>query len=67
MDIAALQNFSWLFIILAVWEVVWKGLALWRAAQNNEKYWFIAILLINSIGIVPILYLVLRRGSVLKK
>ena len=44
-------------IILAVWSIVWKGLALWKAARNNHKTWYIAILIINTIGILPILYI----------
>jgi hypothetical protein len=51
-----LGGFS-LLIILAIWELVWKGLALWRAAQNRETGWFVAILVLNTIGILPILYL----------
>lgn len=47
-----------IFIIgLAVWEVVWKGLGLWKAAQNKQTGWFVAMLAINSVGILPILYL----------
>jgi methionyl-tRNA synthetase len=43
--------------ILAVWVICWKGFALWKAAQNNSKPWFIALLLINSVGILEIIYL----------
>lgn len=46
-----------LFGALLVWSLVWKGLALWRAAQNGSKPWFIALLLINTAGILEILYL----------
>lgn len=52
-----------LFAILAIWEIVWKGLGVWRAAKNNQKYWFAAILLINSVGILPILYLYVFGGK----
>ena len=45
-------------IVLALWDIVWKGFALWRAARNNQFRWFIALLIINSIGILPIVYLV---------
>ena len=46
-----------LFIALAiVWTLVWKGLALWRAAELGQKYWFIAILIINTLGILEIIY-----------
>ena len=46
-----------LFIALAVWEITWKGFALWRAARRNQPYWFVALLVINTVGLLPILYL----------
>jgi hypothetical protein len=47
------------FVILlaVIWTLFWKGLALWRAAGLRQKYWFIAILLINTLGILEIIYL----------
>lgn len=48
-----------LLVTLALWELLWKGIALWRAAHRNQRGWFIALLVINSIGILPVLYLVL--------
>lgn len=44
-------------IVLALWDIAWKGFALWRAARNNQFRWFIALLIINSIGILPIVYI----------
>lgn len=43
--------------ILIVWAIVWKGLALWKAARREEKGWFIALLVINTVGILEIFYL----------
>lgn len=34
-----------------------KGFALWRAARNNSSGWFVALLLINTAGILELLYL----------
>lgn len=45
------------FIIAAVWELYWKGRALWHAARRNQATWFVLLLIINSAGILPILYL----------
>ena len=48
----------WMFLgALTVWSLFWKGLALWRAAKLDHKKWFIAILLLNTVGILDILYL----------
>ncbi len=54
-----------LFILLLAWSLVWKGLALWRAARAGRKWWFIAILAINTFGILEILYLFIfgKRGE----
>lgn len=46
-----------IFIILAVWSLIWKGLALWKAAQNEAKAWFIVMLILNTVGILEILYI----------
>jgi hypothetical protein len=46
-----------LVIVLAVWDGVWKMIGMWKAAQNKHLAWFIIIALINSIGIIPILYI----------
>ncbi len=48
--------FSILFIITQIWVLAWKGLALWRAGRLNHKFWFILILLINTLGIFEIIY-----------
>jgi len=44
-------------LIVTIWHVSWDGMALWRSAQNKDKKWFIAILLLNTLGILEILYL----------
>jgi hypothetical protein len=46
-----------LLVVLSLWSLLWKGFALWRAAQNNQRNWFIAMLIINTIGILEIIYL----------
>jgi hypothetical protein len=51
-----LQNQTVMFL-LVLWEIWWKGKALWMAARTGRVKWFIVILVINSIGIIPLLYL----------
>jgi hypothetical protein len=44
--------------VLAVWTLIWKGLALWKFARNDERYWFVFFLLpINTAGILEMIYL----------
>lgn len=45
-----------LVVILIVWSLIWKGLALWRAARRGEKVWYVALLILNTIGILDIIY-----------
>ncbi|MAG59971.1 hypothetical protein CMO96_04245 [Candidatus Woesebacteria bacterium] len=47
------------FILLALtlWSLAWKGFALWRAARGSQRNWFIAILVINTVGILEIIYI----------
>jgi hypothetical protein len=57
-SIAALIGVNPFWIALAViWTLVWKGFALWRAAGLRQKYWFIAMLVVNTLGILEIIYL----------
>ena len=46
-----------LLIVFIIWSVYWKGRALWRAAHLNSKPWFVALLVINTLGILEILYI----------
>jgi hypothetical protein len=50
-------NDLWWIIPILVWELVWKGLALWRSAQKEQSIWFVALLVLNTAGILPIIYL----------
>lgn len=45
------------FIGLFAWVMVWKGFALWKAAQKGSKPWFVVFLVVNTLGILEILYL----------
>jgi len=56
MDIL-LGNNTWIVILIALWSLPWKGLALWRAAKKNDKKWFIVLLVANTLAILDILYI----------
>lgn len=51
-----IQNVWWL-IPLMLWTIPWKGVALWKAARNNSKPWFIVLMFINTMAILEILYI----------
>lgn len=48
---------SWILALLVVWTLPWKGVALWKSARLKDKWWFIALLIINSLGLLEILYI----------
>ncbi len=50
------NELGFIFIIL-IWDLIWKGIALWKAGKNKQRNWFIALLVINTIGLLPIIYL----------
>lgn len=43
-------------LVLAVWSIIWKGIALWKAARNNSTAWFVVMLIVNTVGILEIIY-----------
>lgn len=43
--------------VVFIWALIWKGLALWRAAKNSQRNWFVVILVLNTIGVLEIVYL----------
>jgi hypothetical protein len=52
--------------IVVVWEAVWKLIALWKAGRNNHLAWFICIALINTVGILPIVYILIHKKKYLQ-
>ena len=46
-----------LFLLLVVWSLFWKGLALWHSARRGNPYWFLAFLILNTLGILELIYL----------
>lgn len=62
-----LNELRWLFYLAIVWELLWKGFALWKAARNGQRNWYIAILVVNSLGILPIIYLIIDKVKSNKK
>ncbi len=49
----------WFFVIILVWSLVWKLLALWKAARKNSIVWFVILAVVNTVGILEILYIFL--------
>lgn len=43
-------------ILLALWDGVWKTIGMWKSARNKQLAWFICIAIFNTVGILPIIY-----------
>jgi hypothetical protein len=53
----------WLAILVIAWSIPWKGMALWKAARLSHKRWFVALLIVNTFGILEIYYIYFIAGK----
>ena len=44
-------------LLVSLWTIPWKGVALWKASRNNQLGWFIALMLVNSLAVLEIVYI----------
>ena len=44
-------------IVLIIWSLIWKGIALWKAARNSHTAWYVILLIVNTAGILEIIYI----------
>ena len=49
--------------IIFIVVLILKGMALWHAARRNEIWWFVALLVINTLGILELIYLFFIVGK----
>ena len=45
-------------LVIAAWTLLWKGMALWSSARSKQKVWFVVLLIFNTMGLLPIIYLI---------
>jgi hypothetical protein len=53
------DSFIWFALLVTLWTLPWKGWALWIAARRSDKWWFIALLVLNTLAILEIIYIFL--------
>ncbi|MFZ1970929.1 MAG: DUF5652 family protein [Candidatus Nanoarchaeia archaeon] len=46
-----------IFVVLMIWEAIWKGIGLWKSGTQKQLGWFVCIFIFNTLGILPIIYL----------
>ncbi len=51
------------FYLLLLADLVLRGIALYKSARKEQKIWFVALLVINSMGLLPLIYLLLEKKS----
>lgn len=51
------------FVLLIIWSLVWKGLALWKSARRTDTVWFVIFMFLNTAGILEIIYYFLIAKS----
>jgi hypothetical protein len=57
MDIFFKSSGLLVFLITLIWVLPWKGYALWTAAKKSNKWWFVALLIVNTFAILEIIYI----------
>jgi len=60
MDLGALGipflSSAWV-LPLVLWNLVWKAIGLWKAARRDQLGWYIALVILNTVGLLPIIYI----------
>ena len=59
-SLSIFEGMGWITLIaipVALWDAVWKAIALWRAGGNRQLAWFTCLFIFNTVGILPIIYI----------
>jgi hypothetical protein len=51
------NHYWYILVLLGAWDIVWKALGLWKSARKGDKAWFVLILILNTVGILPMAYI----------
>jgi methionyl-tRNA synthetase len=57
LGLASMAGLGLIFLVIGVAVISLKGYSLWTAAKRDEKWWFIILLVINTMGILELIYL----------
>lgn len=63
----SLANLLMPLIAVVTLDLVLRGVSLWKSARGEQKGWFIALLILNTLGILPIVYLLFFQKKSKKK
>jgi len=48
---------QWIILLILLWTLPWKGVALWKSVKNNHKKWFVVLLVLNTMALLEIIYI----------
>jgi hypothetical protein len=51
------------FILLILIDTVLRAISLWKSARKDQLAWFVCLLIFNTLGILPLVYLILNRDK----
>jgi hypothetical protein len=57
MEQALLGINPYVLVAMALWTIPWKAWALWLAARRGDLKWFLAMVILNTLGILEIIYI----------
>lgn len=63
MDAYGMNAMFGVFAVLFLGVMALKGWALWRAARLGKQWWFIGLLVINTLGILPVIFLLMTNDE----
>ncbi|MFH1292142.1 MAG: DUF5652 family protein [bacterium] len=46
-----------LILFVTLWVIPWKAVALWKAARNDHKGWFVVLILLNTLAVLEAVYI----------
>jgi len=58
-----ISTHPWVIALVALWVIPWKGVALWKATRNGNLVWFVILLIVNTLGILEIIYIFAFSGK----
>jgi hypothetical protein len=51
------DTFGWITLAIALWDLIWKAIGIYMAAGRGDRRWAVAMLIFNTVGILPIVYI----------
>lgn len=45
-----------ILLVIAIWDLIWKITAMWKASKRESKGWFVVLMIFNTVGILPMIY-----------